>query len=489
VRLGQKIALNASALAFGRLATAALGVLGVGLTTRYLGVGSYGQLVAATAFVGISSTLSDLGLWTIGVRELAKRPDEKHHLIGGLLTVGFILSTLSALITVGTVFLIYPGAENELLREAVLLMALVPLPFAAPAAAIAAYLYAEQKGYWVMIANVGSSLVLVVLLGCAVVFDWGFTGVALAYAAFPLSYGLILVAYSIGRVRLRPSLDPALSKQLVRWALPVGGTYVVASLYWRIDIVLLSILSSEPQVALYGLAYKVVDPLVAMPQYIVVTLFPEYARAAHRRDRLSLIMQKGFAVIQVGTVPLFVFCVIFANEIVEVLGGNDFADATPVLQILMIGVASAYFNAIYGRVLVALDQQSWELRIALTLLPVNVLLNLALIPLWGARGAAVAFAASEILSVAMTRAICARFVRGPRLQQAPRVAAAALGMAVVGLAKMAPFASVPGPIVVLTVGAVVTFAVYAGVLYLLNAMPREIHTNLVLPVLARLKMR
>jgi len=489
VSLGRKVAINASALAFGRLAAAALGVVGVGLATRYLGIEPYGQLVAAIAFVSLTSALSDLGLWTIGARELAKRPDDRHSVTGSILTVGFLLSSLAAVATVAAVFVIYPGQDNELLRRAVVLMALVPLPVAAPAATIAAHLIADQKSYLAMIASVASSLVLLALLGAAVALDWGFTGVALAYVSHALTYGLLLVAYSIGRVRLRPSLDLEQSKQMLRWALPLGGSYVVGNLYGRIDIVLLSVLASKSQVALYGLAYKLVDGLRGMPQYIVVTLFPEFARIAESPDRVSQIMQKAFAVILVGTVPLFVFCVVFAKEIVEVVGGEGFTGAALVLQILMIGVACTYFNSIYAGVLVALNKQSWALKIVLWLLPVNVVLNLALIPLWGARGAALAFALSEVVAVAVTRAIMARFVSVPSLYRAPQIAAAASIMAVVALAKLAPFATAQGPGVILAVGAVVTFSVYTAALYLLKAMPREIHTSLVVPLLARLRPR
>jgi O-antigen/teichoic acid export membrane protein len=174
---------------------------------------------------------------------------------------------------------------------------------------------------------------------------------------------------------------------------------------------------------------------------------------------------------------------------VEVLGGGDFTEAALVLQILMIGVACTYFNAMYGGVLVALNKQGWLFKLMLWLLPVNVLMNLALIPLWGARGAAVAFAVSEVISVAITRAIMSRYTRAPSLYRAPQVAAAASVMAVVALAKLAPFATVQSPIVVLAIGAVVTLAVYTGALYLLKAIPREIHTTLLLPLLARLKLR
>jgi O-antigen/teichoic acid export membrane protein len=483
------VAINASALAFGRLATAGLGLVGVAFATRYLGVDDYGQLIAAIAFVAFGSTLSDLGLWTIGARELAKRPDDSDRVTGSIFTVGLLLSFLTAAGTLAAMFVVYPGEQNQLLRQGVALMALVPLPVAAASATVGAHVVADQKTYWMMIANIAGGLVLLTLLGAAVLFDWGFIGVTLAYASYSLVYGLVLVGYSIGRVRLRPSFDLELSKQLLRWALPLGGSTVLGTLYWRIDVVLLSVLSSKSQVALYGLVYKLVDALQPMPLYIAVSLYPELVRAADRRDRLSQIMQKVFAVIQVGTVPLFVFCVIFAKQIVQVLGGSGFTDAAPVLQILMVGVAAAYFNAVYARVLVALNQQMWELKIVLVLLPVNVLLNILLIPLWGAKGAAAAFAVSEIASVALSRIICSKFVSLPRLHRAPQVAAAACVMAAVALAKHAPFAAGQSPIVVLAVGAVATLAVYAAALYALKAVPKEVHTTLVLPLLARLKPR
>ena len=114
MRLGQKVVLNASALGAGRLATAAIGVVSIGICTRYLGLEGYGQLATALAFMGIVLALTDLGIWTIGIRELARRPDQTDRLLGALLTVGFVIAFMGSAAAVGTAFLLYGGSDDDL---------------------------------------------------------------------------------------------------------------------------------------------------------------------------------------------------------------------------------------------------------------------------------------------------------------------------------------------------------------------------------------
>ena len=94
--LARLVALNASALTVGRLITAGLGIVGLGITTRYLGADLFGTLVTITAFTTLLMALTDMGVWTIGARELAKRPAESQPLMNSLFTIGIGLSLFSA---------------------------------------------------------------------------------------------------------------------------------------------------------------------------------------------------------------------------------------------------------------------------------------------------------------------------------------------------------------------------------------------------------
>jgi O-antigen/teichoic acid export membrane protein len=486
--LAQKVVLNASALAVGRFVMAGIGIATVAISTRYLGPNAWGQLATATAFIAIVASLTDLGLWTIGARELARRPDESDRVLGGLLTVGFVVSLLGGAAGVGLAFVLYGDSEHQLTREGILLL-LLTVPLSAPVGAIGAYFVAEQKAYVGVIASLASSVVTIALIAAAVLLDAGFNAIVWAYVIAALEQAAVIYAFGYGKVRLRPALDLEVSKQLLRWMAPVGGALVIHSLYWRIDIVLLSLLSTASEVALYALVFKIVDVVMVLPNYLHITMMPELARVA-RTPRFDELMQKTFTVIMVGAVGVSVLFVAFASELTVLAGGEAFADAASILQILMLAVALAYVGSIFGDAFLVHDKLKVSVTVSALVLPANIALNLALISLWDAHGAAVAWVASEALIVATYAVVYRRmFRRLPRMRRAPQVFAAALAMGAVALMKFLPFVEDASALLVLAVGGLLSTIVYGGSLYALKAMPSELHVNLVLPVMARLRPR
>jgi O-antigen/teichoic acid export membrane protein len=488
VRLAQKVAFNASALAVGRVVIGGVGIVTLGITTRYLGVDGYGQLAIAIAFVGIVAPLAGLGIWTVGTREIAKRPDEADHILDATFTLGLVISIVGAALAVAVGLALYGGSKDQDTREAILLLLILGLPLSAPFGAINAYFTAHQKSYLAVIGTTVGSVVTLALVAIAALLNLGFIGVVWAYGIASVAQALVAGALAWGKVRLRPTLDLALSKQLLRATLPIGGTLMIGSLYWRVDILLLSVLSSSSQVALYAVVFRIVDAVMVLPNYLHITIMPELARVAAIRERFDEIIQKTFTVIAVAATGLFVLFVTFADELVTVVGGSAFQGAAPVLRILMIAVAFAYVGSMFGDALFVRDKQKITFVISLLVLPANVGLNLLLIPLWDARGAAVAWAVSELVIVALYAVFYRRvFTSLPRLTRGPQILAAGFTMAVVALAKLLPAVSGADPALVLGIGGALSTVVYFATLYALKAMPREVHANFVLPVVARLR--
>jgi O-antigen/teichoic acid export membrane protein len=424
--------------------------------------------------------VTDLGLWTIGAREIAKRPAERSHVIGTLLTTGALVALAAMLVGYASMFVIYRGHVE---REAIALL-LLTLPLSAPVGAVSAYFIAEQKAYVGTIASALGAVVMLGLLLLVVALDLGFTAVVMAYLASGLVFGGVMIAFSVGRVNFRPALDVALSRQLLRWAVPLGGFLFTNALYAKLDVLLLGWLSTKAEVALYGLAFKVVDTLVVLPGYVTITLLPEFARLTENRDRLDEVMQKAFTVMQVATVPMTAFFLVLAPEISEVLGGSDFRDAAPILAILSIGVALIFLMTLVGQGMIAVNRQATLFRLSLIGLGINAVLNLGLIPPFGAEGAAIAFVGTELLSGGLLYITYARIVSRPRFYRPlPVLAAGGAMAAVAALARLIG----AGPAVPLVVGGVAGGAAYAACLYAFRAMPDEIHAAVVGPVLRRLR--
>jgi O-antigen/teichoic acid export membrane protein len=484
--VGRLIALNASALTIGRLLTAGIGIFSVGITSRYLGVELFGTLVTVTVFTTMLTALSDMGVSVIGAREIAKRPHETQRLLSSLCTIALGLSLFAGAIGLLLGYLIYSAPDERLEREGIAILILLPLPLTVLAAPAGAYLIATQRAYIGALASTLASVAMALALALTVVLDRGFTVVLIAYALQAIVGAAVIVTYTFRKIRFRPSWDIALLRQLLRWAVPLGLVYILSSLYWRIDIVLLSLVGSEQAVGVYGLAYKVVDILYMLPLLVMVTLLPEFARSAKDPARRDELVQKASTVMEVAVVPLLIFTIAFADEIVAIAGGEAYEGAAVVLQILMAGVAAGFFRAVFAQALIALNRQSWLMYATGALLVANVALNLALIPTLGARGAAVAFAATEAVGLVLVLLLFTRIGAAPQVYRLPQVLLAACAMGAVTLLQIIPFADSMGPIALVAFG-LPSIAVYTGSLYALKAMPREIHHTLVAPLLARLR--
>ena len=467
--------------------TAVIGAVAIAISARYLGVDRYGALVAALAFASVVNALTDVGVWTIGAREIAKRPHETQRIVSALMTAGLGIAALGAVVALGLAFILYPGSDNELQRRGIVLLMLT-IPLAAPAGAAGAYFIAQQRAYLGMFGSVAQSTVMLLVLVLTAALDWGYTGIVFAYVLGAAAQGLLMLGFSIGKISLRPSLEPALATRLVRAALPVGGALLVGAIYWRLDTILLSLFVDESEVALYGLAYKVLELVLALPAYIMVTLLPEFARLASRRSQFDVIVQRAFSVMQVGALAVLVFIVAFADKIVILAGGGGFKDAAPVLQILMVGVAVAYLGAIFGQAMIALDRQrDFFVFSAVLVLPLNLVANLALIPLLGAHGAALAYVITEVVGVVAVTFVYRRWARVPRWHEPLRVAAAGCAMAAPALLRLLPGYESASPVAILASAGLAGTMLYAGALYLLRAMPPEVHANLVAPLWVRLR--
>lgn len=473
MNLSQKVAFNTALLTGGRLAVAGSGIAGVIVSTRYLGLEAFGELITAVVFVTLFGLVTDVGIWTVSAREIAKRPDDEERILSVVCTIGLLLSATAIVLTLATMLVVYPGTDGEMVRLGILILSVQMLPTSVGGAS-AAYMTAHQRAVPAAVAAVASSLTFVACLVAVVALDVGFAGVAGCYALGGLANALIQFAFAARSTRIRFGWDPDMAKQMVRWALPQGAVLAVGVLYFRIDTVLLSVLGSDADVALYGVAYRVIEVLIVVPTYAMLTLFPELSRCEPHSERLNMLMQGAFSSLALAAVPLLVGLVAFAPEVVVVAGGEDFREAASVLQLLVVAVVASFMSTPYIHSLVALNQQGRLARMLVVVLTFNVALNCALIPPLQADGAAVALILSEVAVLVWGARLFRDVGAPPRLQRPGRLALAGLVTAAVliGMRALDPVAGAPA--VTLVIAGTLTLLVYGAAVRLLDAAPTEV---------------
>jgi O-antigen/teichoic acid export membrane protein len=92
---------------------------------------------------------------------------------------------------------------------------------------------------------------------------------------------------------------------------------------------------------------------------------------------------------------LVTLLILFAPQVVRILGGNMYGSSVTSMQVLSMAVALIWLSNLVDHGLIAVGKQGALLGIACLGLVVNVVINLVLIPIYGAEGAAAATVITE----------------------------------------------------------------------------------------------
>ena len=421
----RRVAWNTVSQAAARVVTLALSVLTTVLLTRHLGVSGYGVYVTVTVYVPFFALFFDAGLTTYVVRSLATE-EEAGDLFREALGLRIALAVPVTLIAFALALLFYGGADDATTRNAIAI-ALPIIFFATTASATSALFQARLQMDRVALSEIVGQVVAVSLIAAFVVSGLSIYAVVAAAVAGTFVNMAILLVFA-GRVTsVRPLMRPRGWVELLRKALPLGLALMIAIVYFRADAVLLSILKGSHAVGIYGVAYRLLEAVVAFPGFFYISIFPLLSQAAARHDLDGLrdVTQRAFDLLVLAAVPVVFGTVLLAPEIVKALAGSGFAAAVTPLRIVIVGGGVMFVNGLFSYVLISLDRQKLLVWTGLATLLFNVVLNLVLIPRYSYNAAAAVATASEALTLAVLLVLVVRFAGfTPALRVAAKAALA-----------------------------------------------------------------
>ncbi len=398
----QRVIYNTFIQVGARVITSIIGVITVGIVTRYLGADLYGQLTAAAIFVGLISTFTDAGLGSATIREIAQERRKTEDILGTTLILRLLIAVIATAVGLGIGLAIYHGGTHTSTRYGIILLSGTIL-IATLQSSVTAGLIAVLRNDLVVIGDILGKAVTLAIIIVSVKHHMGFSGVVVAYVVGAAVNGLSDLAFGLHRFMPRLHIDLPYWKELLRIAIPLGITGILGTLYFRADGFLLSILRSNTEVGLYGAAYKVVEVTMAIPVFFAASAFPILAAAHKDPQRVSALTQKSFVMMSVVAAPIVVGTIVLAPELAVLLGGRAYVGAWLPMTILMVSNYFSFFCAVFGNSLVATNHQNRMIPIFLATLIFNVSLNLIAIPFFGSTGAACAVVLSELLTLLMLR--------------------------------------------------------------------------------------
>src|SRR5436305_11349991 len=319
-----------------------VGVVTAALLLRHLGVAESGRYVTVTSLLAIAVAVADIGLNVSGSRWLALRaPQARAELVANIL--GQRLLIMPACLLVILAFSLIAGYPGRMVAGVLL---------AGGGFLIVALANALLLGLTVELRNAGLALLdflkqAVTLVGVAALVALG--AHLTPFFAVQILVGLTvaaLVPLLAGRAAmLAPRFDRAQQSLLLRSAFPLAAALVLGQLYFRLVIVLMSLISSPRETGYFGASLRAIEAPVSVSILVAGVAVPLLSAAA-RDDRARLRYAiDGLSSGAVIAGALVVLVTVRAGvPVMELIGGHAFRAAGGVLRI-QVGVL--LFTALY----------------------------------------------------------------------------------------------------------------------------------------------
>lgn len=422
-----------------------------------LGPSLFGAIGVAAAILLYFNRVVDGGLELgLGVREIAAAPESLDRLVPSLLTVRLAVAAgLAALLAlVGTLWL--PQPEGALL--AVYGLTLLP----AGASTRWVHLGFDRSRLIATALILGQALMalLVVLLvrgpGDA---GWvpGAQFVGDSFVALVLLWWL-----RTHGMRLALRVDWAVVRTLVHRARSLVGSALLGLWIYSSGMIFLRIFHDRSIVGYFGAAYTITTFFLNLGAAYGLSLLPSLTRLnSSQRDQQGL-YHTATAQAFAASLPIAVGGALLSMGGMQLLFGSEYAAAGTVFFVLAWSIPACLLRDVALAPLMARGREPAVFRVTLAAAVLSLGLNLALIPRYGAPGAAWATLGTEGARMALAMAALRREdIRLPSPARFWRSLVAGAGMA--GVLLLLPALPLPAAVLV---GAVS----YAGVLSLLGGL-------------------
>jgi O-antigen/teichoic acid export membrane protein len=414
---------------------------------RALSVSDYGLLNVGVAVAGIALIATTLGLPDQGARDVAVKRDRVGWIAGRVLSAR--LAATGAVCVLGIAIVAVIDLDST--------------PFAAVTAALALCMAASAD--WLLRGlERMRQLATVTALGGAVVFGASLLIAAGASELLPALAVLVIGEATVaagcwlaaGR-KAAPRIGLTGVSEMLRRSWPLALSALALYLYVaNLDTIILAASRSTDEAGLYSAAYRVFLAANTVSLFAAFAFLPVLATGLEQgrgpqvvstlRGSLRYLLAYGTAATGAALLT--------AEPVLGSLFGSEFGEMADVLVVLSVALAWYVVGYPTGYTLIARERNTQLLAGAGLAAVLNLVLNLALIPPYGAMGAAAATAAA-FAAASMAWARLHRELFGPLLP--PLVGLSALSVAAVAALTVDPLRT-PVAIGILALAAAISAA-------------------------------
>ncbi|MGI8794814.1 MAG: flippase [Acidimicrobiales bacterium] len=379
---------NTTALVVGRLGIAAFGWAGTVFIVRGLSVDAFGRFTFIFGFLGLLSIITEMGIGRVAIAGVADETRDQARFAGAYVVLRCLLGIVGYAFAMAFVVVAGYGA---IVVEATALAGVVVL-IATPSNALEIGYQVRMRMRPVATAGVVAQIAQFALTAAIAASGRGslliFMVPAILYAAVDL-----FLKWRWGRhlIPIQLCVDLAAWKAMITEAVPLAIGGALATLYYRIDTVMLSKMDTFASVAVYGVAYKFIDIAHYVPSSLHrAVMFPMVKHWDGDRSRFRQTLRQSFALLMLTGSLLLAEFMVFSTDALGLLYGRHYEAGGDAARLVMGGEFFVFFTILAWTALIAMGRNRIYAFAAGTGVVVNVGLNLWMIPAFSYQGAAIA---------------------------------------------------------------------------------------------------
>jgi len=359
----------------------------------------FGRYSIVSALILVVGMVADAGTTVAITKHVSQHPEDSDALLAGTAWFSVLLGLAAAVVAI--LFAAAAGYPQVIVVDVVI--AAAGLPFDAVLTSVIGAL--DGRGRVAERAWVSSGRVALVAAGglVAIALGWGIRGAIVAIAIAPpvLLVGTLPLARRWKVWWSRPRVDGARSRRLLRQAMPFAIVGIINVFILRFDVLLISLLTNERQVALYDVATRSIEGVAYLGAVLGAPLMVVLSRRLGVGDRegaqramsaacrASWVLGLGLAAVIIGA----------RTPIISALFGHAYRDAEMALALLALQLPLLFVTGLQGTALAAGTDEAGLVRVSLLVGLVTVGLDCIVVPLSGANGAAAVMVVVRIVAL------------------------------------------------------------------------------------------
>ena len=322
------------------------------LLLRYLGVEDFGFYATVSAVLGIVAGITDAGLTAVGSREIsvAKTPAARVAILHHLLVLRIAGASIGVI--AGVAFTIVAGYDRVVVAGTAL--GGVGVVLISVQSMLMVPIWVELRILTLTVLEVLRNLLTLVVVAALVAVGAGllaFFGVQIVAGVMLIPATWLLVRAG---VRAPDGVRGETLVRLLRETFPLAVAFAMSVIYFRVLVVLVSLLSSEEQTGIFGTSFRIFELLLGLPALILSVALPLLSVAVDEDDdRLRNGLQSMTEASLLIAALLVVGVAILAEPGIRLIGGEEYIGAAPVLRIQALALIPVFLGQVWQLGLIA----------------------------------------------------------------------------------------------------------------------------------------